>query len=154
MKYFVFLLFLSVLTASSSSKTSKKDLSTLNTLLNTWNNKISKIIEAEGADVFESIIPLVIEKLGQVQDGPTLKKVYSVALKSFVILHSISYFVESKSRCLKLQANIISLAPILFKGKNFTEEKAFEFYDKAADILILHGLLNSISNNGKTLLPS
>lgn len=129
------------------------EVSELNLLLNDWDTQIYSFRSASNKlESFETIIPIVTEKLNRVKHVPTLQRIHSFIMDSLQHLTIIPQTFEMeqlcrapmdnsgiKSRCLKLMADVNEFIPVLFDSKALSEEEKFEIFILASLELFTNG---------------
>ena len=135
--------FISIL---SASKLTKNELKKFNAVLDRWNARVDGEMNfSDDLKFYNDTLSVVESKLPLLAKEPnTLRRVYSIAFKTFDNISVISEFISLRTPAIKLLSCLYGFARYLFNDEIFTEDEIFEFFIKASNRLFMDGY-NGIS---------
>ena len=141
-RLFIFLVaFLSLISLIKASKLSKNELKNINTVLDKWDARIHDTMAIrEGLEFYNKTISQVEKKLPELKGHPDiLRKLYSVAFRTFDHLSAFYDLADSKDKVLDLLSSLYGFFSVLFNNDYFTDDEMFDYFIKAVNRLIRNG---------------
>ena len=133
--------FLSLLTLLNASKLKKIELKNINILLDKWDARVNDTMTIrEGLEFYNETISQVEKKLPELKGHPDiLRKIYSVAFRTFDHLSAFYDLSDSKEKVVDLLSSLYGFFLVLFDNDYFTDDEMFDYFIKAVNRLIRNG---------------